>query len=109
MGGDENGHVLIARKIDQQLPELVPRQRIDARGRLVKDEHLGLMHDGDGERKPLANSQRQIRGALIEIVCKAELLDQLPRRGFALAAGMMEKSRMKIEILPDRELGIERE
>ena len=29
MSGDENGHVLIARQVDQQLPELVTCQGID--------------------------------------------------------------------------------
>ena len=61
----EDGHVLISCQIDQQLPELVPGQRVDPRGRLVEDEHLGLVHDGDGERQPLANAQRQAGGALI--------------------------------------------
>ena len=50
MGGDENGHALIARQIDQQLPEMVAGQGIDARGRLVKDEHFRLVHNGDSRR-----------------------------------------------------------
>ena len=70
MGRDKNGHALIAREIDQQFPETVPCQRIDTRGRLVEDEDLGLVDDGDGEREPLANPQRQIRGALIEIISR---------------------------------------
>ena len=41
---------LIARQIDQQLPEPVAGQGIDARGRLVEDEHFRLVHDGDGKR-----------------------------------------------------------
>ena len=77
MGGDENGHVLLARKIDQRFPEPIPRQGIDARGRLVEDEDLGLVDDGDGERQPLADAQRQIRGSLIEIVRQTEPCDQL--------------------------------
>ena len=59
MGGDENRHALIARQIDEQFPEPVARQRIDARGRLVEDEHFRLMNDGDRQRQPLANAERQ--------------------------------------------------
>ena len=109
VGRDENGHALIARKIDQRFPEPVPRHGIDARGRLVEDEDLGLVDDGDGQRKPLANPQRQIQGALIEIIFKAEPFDQLGDARLCLLRRQVEKVRVKLEVLPDRELGIERE
>ena len=109
VGRDEDGHALIARKIDQQFPEPVPRQRIDARGRLVEDEHLGLVHDGNREREPLANPQRQIRGALIEIILEAESSDQFGDTRLRLPRRQMEQMRMKIEVLPDRQFGVERE
>ena len=60
MGRDEDRHALVARQIDQQFPEPIARQRIDARGRLVEDQHLGLVHDRDGERQPLADAERQV-------------------------------------------------
>ena len=109
MGRDENRHALIAREIDQQFPETVPCQRIDARGRLVEDENLGLVDDGDGEREPLANPQRQIRGALIEIILEAEPSDQLGNTRLRLLRRQVEKVRVKIEVLPDGQLDIERE
>jgi hypothetical protein len=36
-------------------PGLQTHTRRDARGRLIKDENLGLMNDSDGQREPLAN------------------------------------------------------
>ena len=76
MGRDEDRHALIARQIDQQFPEPVARQRIDARGRLVEDQHLGFVDDRDRERQPLADAERQILGALVEMIGKAEAPDQ---------------------------------
>ncbi len=109
VGRDENGHALIARKIDQHFPEPVPRQGIDARGRLVEDEHFGLVDDGDREREPLANPQRQLQGALIEIIVKAEPFDQRGNTCLRLLRRQVEEVGMKIEVLPDGEFGIERE
>ena len=46
------------------------------------------MDDGDGERKPLADAERQFRGALIEIIGEAELRDELGERAiWPFAAG----------------------
>ena len=58
MGGDEDGHAAIARQVDEQFPEPVARQRIDARGRLVENEHPRLVHHGDRQRQALANPER---------------------------------------------------
>ena len=80
VGRDENRHALVARQVDQQFPEPVACQRIDARCRLIEDEHFRLMHDGDGQRQPLANAERQIRCRAGRDVRQAELFDQA-RRG----------------------------
>jgi hypothetical protein len=72
---DEDRHTLIARQVDQQFPKPVTRQRIDARSRFVEDQHLGLVDDGDGEGEPLADAERQIEGALVDMVRKAEAID----------------------------------
>ena len=82
---------------------------IDTRGRLIQDEYFGLMDDGDGQREPLANSQWQIQRALIEIVLKAELSDQLGNTQRRLFRRQMKNARVKIEVLPDRKFGIEGE
>ena len=86
MGGDEDRHALIARQLDQQLPEAVARQGVDARGRLVEDEHLRFVDHGDRERQALADAERQIRRALVEIIVEAEALDQLGDARLRLAA-----------------------
>ena len=90
MGRDENGHTLIAREIDQQFPEAVPRHRIDAGGGLVQDEDFRLVDDGDGERETLTNPQRQVRCALIEIFLEAEPSGQFGNAHFCLLCWQVE-------------------
>ena len=50
LGRDENRHAVVARQADQELPECVAGDRVDARSRLVEDQHFRLVHDGYGER-----------------------------------------------------------
>ena len=109
MGRDENRHALLRERSISSSQNRSRASGIDPRGRLVEDQHLGLVDDRDGEREPLANPERQIRGALIEIVGEAEPPDQLgdPRRRFLRR--QMKKPRMQFEILPDRQFRIERE
>ena len=76
MRRDEDGHAVVAREIREQLPELVARQRIDARGRLVEDQDLRPVHNGDRERQALADAERKIGGALIEIGGEPETRDE---------------------------------
>ena len=68
VGRNENRHALIARKIDQCFPETIACQRDPPRCRLIQDEYLRLVDDGDGQREPLTNAQWQIQRALIEII-----------------------------------------
>src|ERR1700722_10188514 len=84
MRGDEDRDSLISRQINQNFPEPVPGQRIDARSRLVEDKNLGLVNDGDRERYPLSNAQWQIEGLLIEIVLETEAVHQRRNPGSRL-------------------------
>ena len=67
------------------------------------------MDDRDGERKPLANPQWQIQRSLIEIILEAEPSDQLGDPRLRFLRRKMEQMGMQIEVLPDRQFGIERE
>ena len=51
----------------RRLPESVALDRIDARSRLIENEHLRRMHDRDRKLQALANAERQVVGALVEI------------------------------------------
>ena len=109
MGGDENRDAMSTRKIDQELPKIIARERIDARGRLVENEHLRLVHDRDCKREPLANAERKLGSLLVEIIFKAKIRDQLGKAGGGLVRRQVEKPRMQLEVLPDGQLGVERQ
>src|SRR5437867_1830457 len=53
MRGDKESDAL-ARKLEQQIPQLAPRHRVNARRRLVEEEHTRLVHQRTSHRKPLS-------------------------------------------------------
>ncbi len=53
----------VAEELRQQLPELAPRDRIDAGRRLVEQQHLRLVDERAGERQLLLHAARQAIGA----------------------------------------------
>ena len=109
MGRDEYGHALIARKVDQQFPEAVARQRIDPGGRLVEDKHFGFVHDRDREREPLADPQWQIGCGLIEILSKTKAHYQVGDALLGLIPRQVKEPRVQVEVLAHGQFGIERE
>ena len=52
MGRDEHGEAVRGEAVDL-VPELAPRLRIDAGGRLVEKQELRPVHDAGGERQAL--------------------------------------------------------
>ena len=109
MGRDEDRHALVARQVDQQLPEPVARHRIDAGGGLVEDQDFRRVHDGDSQRQALADAERQIQRALVEISAQSEAADQIGDARLRRAGRQMEQMRVQIEVLSHRQLGVERE
>ena len=59
VGGDEDRDAGLREHVDQP-PELPPRQRIDAAGRLVEEEDRRLVQDRAAERQPLAPAAGEI-------------------------------------------------
>jgi hypothetical protein len=47
-------------KLEQQVPKLAPRDRIDARGRLVEKKQLGFVQHGAAERQALLPSAGEL-------------------------------------------------
>ena len=97
----EDRDALLARQIDQQLPEAVARDRIDARGGLVEDQDLRLVQDGDGEREPLAQPHRQVLGQRIEVRAQPEPLDQLLDARLRLVRRQVIEARVQDQVLAD--------
>jgi len=59
VGGKKDRDPIHSRQANQELPESIARDGVDARCRLIENEHLGFVNDCDREREPLANTERQ--------------------------------------------------
>ena len=105
----EDRDALLARKIDQELPEAVAGDRIDARRRLVQNQDLRLVQNGDGQGKPLAQAHRQILGQRIEMRAEAESLDQLLDARLRLLRREVIEARVQGQVLAHAQLAVERE
>ena len=67
------------------------------------------MYNGDSERKALPDAQRQVGSQLIEVGTETETPHKLGDARFRLVRRKPEKASVKVEILADRELRVERE
>ena len=65
MGRDEDRYAILARHVDQALPELVALDRIDARSRLIKNKDPRPMQHRDRKLQALANAEREAVGARV--------------------------------------------
>ena len=94
--------------VEMNMVTPVARQRINARGWLVEDEKIGLVDDGHRERQPLPYAQGNIAGALIEIILETKPADEFVDARLRLLRHQVEEARMKIEVLANGKLGVER-
>ncbi len=106
---DEDGDVIASRQTDQQRPELVARDRIDAGGRLVEDQHVGAVDDRAGQRQPLLEPQRQVARDCTRMGDEVELVEKPVDPRGDLRAVDTEEPRVKREVLADRQAAPERE
>jgi len=107
VGRDEDRHVLPTREVDEQFPELVAGDRIDARRGLVEDQHLRGVDHGNGERKPLPHAEGQHLGEVVEVHPEAEPCHQLIDPGLGPVGRQVVQPRVEPEVLADGELRVE--
>src|ERR1700676_494657 len=72
--GDEKSDA-VAGELEQQVPELATRDRVDARGRLIEEKQFGLMEHGAAQREALLPATGKLGGQAIQIRPKAVELD----------------------------------
>ena len=106
--GNEYRHALFARQVDQVLPELVARNRVDAGSRLVEDEDFRIVDYGDRELKPLANTERKpVRPGGFHFF-QVEAFQHFPHAVFARLFRDVKEFRMQFQVLANRQFLIER-
>ena len=74
VGGDQHGHALGGELVDLA-PELAPRLGVDAGGRLVEQQQLGLGQDAGAERQALLPAAGQLARQLPLAPLQAQPLD----------------------------------
>ena len=109
MGRDEDRDVVFAGEVGQALPKAVARHRIDAGCRLVEYQNVGRMDHRHRQRQALADAKRQRIWKAIDDLEEVESFYHFPDTAFDRIRCEPEQARMQFEVLPDRQLGIERE
>jgi hypothetical protein len=92
------------------LPQEQPRLGIEPRGRLVEEQHLGVVHHRPGDREPLHHPAGESAGELVGPIRELEACEETLRALVALGRGHPEVgavksqdlagSQRKVEILP---------
>ena len=109
VGGDENRHLVAARQLHQQTPELVARHRVYARGGLIQNQQLRAVHHGHGQRQALAQAQRQLLGQLVALLLQAKALQHGFYAGVDLLWRHMKQLRVQHQVLQHGQLAVQRE
>ena len=109
VSGQEDRHTIFSGKIDQEFPELIASDGIDARCGLIENQHFGAVLDGHSQLQALANSEgNALRGAVGDIL-QPEPGEHFLHARTLLGSGQVEQLSVQFKVLPDRELAIERE
>src|SRR5208283_4492214 len=87
--------------------ELPTRQGVDARGRLIQDQQGRIMHERATEPELLLHAARQFSRRPVEEGRKTGRFRQSLNSGLALPWSKAEQSAKKIDVLVDRQCGIE--
>src|ERR1044072_1234997 len=108
MGGDEKCHPL-AGELEEQIPKLTARDRVDAGGGFIEKQNRRLMHERAGHGEALAPAAGKKRSAPVEIWLEMGERDQVVAPPFQLAFGKAVELARKNEVLVHRQLVVERE
>jgi murein DD-endopeptidase MepM/ murein hydrolase activator NlpD len=104
LGGEHDRSVTLAHAA-RDVPQPPTLARVERRGRLVEQEHLGSPKEGDGKVEPLLVARREL-GRQASIVWQLEQLDEARRS----ARGILDafQTREELEVLPRSEPGVMR-
>ena len=95
-----------------QLADHVPQReaalRVEARGRLVEEQHVGVVHDRPRHHQPLRHAARQLVDVRRGPVREPELLEQLARPCVRVARAHAEVAAVEVQVLGDVERAVER-
>ena len=88
----------LAGELVDLVPELAPRLRVDAGGRLVEQQQLRLVHHAGGQRQPLLPAAGERAGELVAAVRRGRGA-RAPRRRARARSGTPYMPRDEVEVL----------
>ena len=109
VGGDEDGDLVAPGQLHHQPPEVVARNRVHARGGLIQDQQLGLVHHGHGQRQALAHAQRQLHGQRAACGLQVKPLQHGLHALGHLGLWHMKQPGVQHQVLLYRQLAVQRE
>ena len=74
---DDRGEAEFLVQLLDQVVDGIDENGVEARGRLVEEDDLGLVDEGPGDRHALAHAARDLRGVLVAHAGQAHLLELL--------------------------------
>jgi hypothetical protein len=104
VSGEKDRHAILPGKIDQEFPELVASDGIDARCGLIENEHFGAVLNGHGQLQALANSEGKASGAAVGNILQSEAGEHFFHARTLLGSRQVEQLGVELEILPDGKL-----
>ena len=107
-GGGENGHAF-GDEFVENAPEVAARNRIDARGGLVEQDHLGAMNERADQAEFLLHAAGEFAGHAGAELAHAGGLKQLRGARGALGLADAEQIGVKADVFVDGEIFIEAE
>ncbi|MCY1483927.1 hypothetical protein D9M68_175120 [compost metagenome] len=107
-GGDDHAHARAAgADALDQLPELVARQRVDAGGRLVEDQQVGVVDQRAAQAELLFHAAGQLAGRALGEGREAGGVEQLGDAPAALGLVVAEQAGEEVDVLEHRERRVE--
>jgi len=106
--GDEEGDA-VARKLEEQIPELASRNGIDACSGLIEEKESRLVQHGATEGEALLPSARKLRGQAIQIGLQAVELDDFFHAALEPRGLQTVDTAVELQILLDGQIVIEAE
>ncbi len=107
-GGDDDGDPLAAQAVENA-PEVAPRHRIDAGGRLVEQQHLRRVDERAGEPELLFHAARQLARAPLAERRHAGGREQARRALLPVATADAEEFGEELDVLVDGQVFVEPE
>jgi hypothetical protein len=107
MGGEQHRHPALGGDTPDQLQHLRHALRVDADGRLVQNQHVGVLDQGVGDAEALEHAARVGRHRIVGPLGEADLVQQRVDAALGVLRGDAVEPGGVVQILPAGEVGVE--